>query len=254
MDICEVHLLGLVPYKETWELQNHLATEIAAGERSPTLLVLEHPHTYTFGRRGNATNLLWDEAELAQRGVAVHWVDRGGDVTYHGPGQLVGYPLLPLGRVTSSGDGTLPKADYVGYIRKLEQVIIATVAKFGVKGQSMEGLTGVWVSREQKANNHQVAIAKLAAIGVKVDAHGVTRHGFAINVNPNMHYWEGILGCGLEYPEISLSQILDEAPPMTRIQETLIRAFGKIFEYQMHQGISNPDLSFGDHASIARNI
>jgi lipoyl(octanoyl) transferase len=231
VEICEVCLLGLVPYKEAWELQNHLATEIAAGQRAPTLLILEHPHTYTFGRSGNATNLLWDDAELAQRGVDVHWVDRGGDVTYHGPGQLVGYPLLPLGRVSDLGDGELPKADYVGYIRKLEQVIIAAV-----KGRSIEGLTGVWVSNEQPATNHQqpAAIAKLAAIGVKVDAQGITRHGFALNVNPDMDYWEGILGCGLEHPEISLAQLLEPVPAMAMVSGALIKAFGQIFDFQLH--------------------
>ena len=93
---CQVHRLGLVPYEPAWRLQEQYAAEIAAGTRPPTLLLLEHPHTYTFGRRGQAKNLLWDAAELARREVTVHWVDRGGDVTYHGPGQLVGYPLLTL--------------------------------------------------------------------------------------------------------------------------------------------------------------
>ena len=94
--LCEVHHLGLIPYPIAWDLQARLADEVARGERPPTLLLLEHPHTYTFGRRGHAENLLWDEAERARRGVEVHWVDRGGDVTYHGPGQLVGYPIIPL--------------------------------------------------------------------------------------------------------------------------------------------------------------
>src|SRR5512137_2944550 len=96
MQRCLVHCLGLVPYQQAWDLQAQLADQIASGELAPTLLLLEHPHTYTFGRRGQASNLLWGEAELKQRGVQVFWVDRGGDVTYHGPGQLVGYPLIPL--------------------------------------------------------------------------------------------------------------------------------------------------------------
>jgi lipoate-protein ligase B len=95
--VCNAVWLGLVPYDEAWQLQNRLAVEIAASRLPPTLLLLEHPHTYTFGRSGHIENLLWDEAELTRRGVAVQWVDRGGDITYHGPGQLVGYPLLPLG-------------------------------------------------------------------------------------------------------------------------------------------------------------
>jgi lipoyl(octanoyl) transferase len=89
---CVVMRLGLTPYEQAWQLQQIYAAQIANGERRPTLLLLEHPHTFTFGRRGQAKNLLWDEAECTRRGVAVHWVDRGGDVTYHGPGQLVGYP------------------------------------------------------------------------------------------------------------------------------------------------------------------
>jgi lipoyl(octanoyl) transferase len=89
---CDVFKLGTIPYQQAWDMQDRLAGEIAAGQRPATMLLLEHPHTYTFGRRGQIKNLLWDEAELARRGVAVHWVDRGGDVTYHGPGQLVGYP------------------------------------------------------------------------------------------------------------------------------------------------------------------
>ncbi len=97
--LCHVHDLGLMDYQPAWDLQNRLAAEIARSERPPTLLLLEHPHTYTFGRRGQAENLLWDENQLKARGVSVHWVDRGGDVTYHGPGQLVGYPLVPLGQI-----------------------------------------------------------------------------------------------------------------------------------------------------------
>src|SRR5512143_231168 len=94
----EVVDLGLIEYEQAWKLQADYAAEIAAGQRPPTLLLLEHPHVYTFGRKGHAENLLFEQAELKERGIAVHWVDRGGDVTYHGPGQLVGYPLIPLGR------------------------------------------------------------------------------------------------------------------------------------------------------------
>ncbi len=238
--ICEVHSLGLKEYSAAWEMQKRFATEIASGDRPATLLLLEHPHTFTFGRRGNIANLLWDEAELVRRGVAVHWVDRGGDVTYHGPGQLVGYPLLPLGRPTASGDAAPPKADYVGFIRKLEQAIIAALAELGVPAKQVEGLTGVWVSSEQLAVSSQrssdsalqVKIAKLAAIGVKVDARGITQHGFAINRNPDMSYWEGIIGCGLDYPEISLAQLRDPVPTQETLMAATVRAFGQIFGFE----------------------
>ena len=142
--ICQVQRLGLAPYEQTWKLQDELAAQIAAGQRPPTLLLLEHPHVYTFGRRGQAHNLLWGEAELAQRGITVHWVDRGGDVTYHGPGQLVGYPLIPLGAVSeTAGQGArLPQADYVGYLRRLEQVLILALASYGVQGKQVPDTPG----------------------------------------------------------------------------------------------------------------
>ena len=122
--VCQVIKLGQVDYQQAWDLQNHLADEIAAGRHLPTLLLLEHPHTFTFGRKGHIENLLWSQEELARRRVKVYWVDRGGDVTYHGPGQLVGYPLLSLAAWDwlKSGANQLPQVDYVGYLRKLEQV------------------------------------------------------------------------------------------------------------------------------------
>ena len=237
---CEVHKLGLVDYQQAWDLQNHYAAEIAAGKRAPTLLLLEHPHTYTFGKRGDAANLLWDAQELEQYGVSVHWVDRGGDVTYHGPGQLVGYPLLPLGRPAISEATTIPKADYVGFIRKLETVIITAVTEFGILAKQVEGLTGVWVDMEPFPRS------KLAAIGVKVDAHGITRHGFAINANPEMHYWDGIVGCGLEFPEISLAQLLDPVPEMETVMEVVTRAFSQVFDHEIDDLFYKHNLSFSD--------
>src|SRR5512141_2824379 len=181
--LCEVYRLGMMPYTEAWELQGRLAEEIAAGMRPATLLLLEHPHTYTFGRRGQAENLLWDEAERARRGVEVAWVDRGGDVTYHGPGQLVGYPLLPLAPQGWTGE-RLPQADYVGYVRNLEKALIFALARFGIVGGQLPGLTGVWVAADVWARcprcdpRLKPAPAKIVSIGVKVDVHGVTRHGF----------------------------------------------------------------------------
>jgi lipoate-protein ligase B len=229
-DRCEVHRLGLVDYQAAWELQDTLATEIAGGRRPPTLLLLEHPHTYTFGRRGHAENLLWDEDELARRGVTVHWVDRGGDVTYHGPGQLVGYPLIPLRAAglhvdPSSGSARLPQADYVGYVRRLEEVLILALAHLSVSAQPMPGKTGVWVDQ-----------AKIAAIGVKVDARGVTRHGFALNVNPDMSYWDGIIGCGLVgYPVVSLAELLSVAPRMQHVADEVVSAFARVFAYDIDE-------------------
>ena len=249
-----VHRLGLVPYPQAWELQEQLAGQIAEGERPPTLLLLEHPHVYTFGRRGEAQNLLWDEAELDRRGVSVLWVDRGGDVTYHGPGQLVGYPLLPLrpGGIYAQTDATgepgqmrLPQADYVGYVRKLERALILALACLGVSGVQIPGLTGVWVQPEalEGGRDHSPdairlpaknLAAKIAAIGVKVDARGVSRHGFALNVAMDMSYWQGIIGCGLkDYPATSLRELCSPPPGMEQVMDQVAAAFGEVFGYQM---------------------
>jgi lipoyl(octanoyl) transferase len=237
MKICMVHTPGELPYQQAWELQNHLAAEIAAGSRPPTLLLLEHPHTFTFGRSGQAKNLLWDAAELARRQVEVVWADRGGDVTYHGPGQLVGYPLLPLAplRMETGPNGSprLPRADYTGYLRRLEQVIIRALARLGVTGQRVEGLTGVWVPAPEGKPP-----AKIAAIGVKVDAQGITRHGFALNVAPDMSYWEGIIGCGLDgYPQTSLALLQSPIPAMEEVIQAVIAAFGQVFDFEMQASL-----------------
>ena len=247
--LCVVHRLGTVPYKAAWDLQNELAVEIANGIRPPTLLLLEHPHTYTFGRRGDRKHLLMDEEQLAQRGVVVHWVDRGGDVTYHGPGQLVGYPLLPLGtpQMSIQGDSAhLPQADYVGYVRRLEHTIILALASFDLDAHQVDGFTGVWAAQAENARDNfpsaaqdiHTGVAKVAAIGVKVDARGITRHGFAINLNPDMSYWEGIIGCGLVgYPVTSLAECLDPAPTMSALMDRVANAFGKVYDYQIEERV-----------------
>lgn len=232
---CEVHHLGLTPYTQAWELQEKLAGEIAAGARPPSLLLLEHPHTYTFGRRGQAANLLWEEAELQRREIAVHWVDRGGDVTYHGPGQLVGYPLLPLGRpqvdAESGAPGRIPQADYTGYLRRLETELILALERLGVPSFTLRGLTGVWVQPPGQA-----APAKIAAIGVKVDARGISRHGFALNLATDMSYWEGIIACGIaEYRVINLDELLEAPPDAAQVRAAVVQAFGEVFGLRMLQ-------------------
>ena len=238
MPICEIRRLGLISYQDAWELQNRFADEIAHKIRPPTLLLLQHPHTYTFGRTGHPENLLWDDTELHKRGVQVHWVDRGGDVTYHGPGQLVGYPLLPLDiRGLNPHAGRIPQADYVGYLRKLEQTLISALDKLGVEARRLEGLTGVWIDSPV----NEAAPAKIAAIGVKVDARGVTRHGFALNVNPDMSYWQGIIACGLkQHSNTSLAEILSPLPDIDQIMQWIIWAFGNEFQYDMIDPTTSP--------------
>ena len=250
---CVVEDIGLIDYEKAWKLQDEYAAEIATAARPPTLLLLEHPHVYTFGRRGQAGNLIWNESELKEKHIAVHCVDRGGDVTYHGPGQLVGYPLIQLepirpDRSQSESVGLEEwserpvrfEVDYVGYLRKLEQTIIIALANLGVVAGQRKGLTGVWVQADvwsrcprcKPENRHKSA--KIAAIGVKVDARGVTRHGFALNVNPDMSYWDGIIACGLaDEPTVSLADLFPHAPEMGKVKREITKAFGEIFGYEM---------------------
>lgn len=225
--------LGLIEYEAAWKLQDEYAAEIAEGKRPPTLLLLEHPHVYTFGRRGSAENLLWNEEQRKQKGISIFWVDRGGDVTYHGPGQLVGYPLLPLTPIPSpTGKG----GDYVGYIRKLETVLIGALMQLGVAAGQIAGRTGVWVQPDVHSRcprckpEDRKKPAKIAAIGVKVDARGVTRHGFALNVNPDMEYWDGIVACGLYEPVVSLADLLDPVPSMEEVKEKIVSQFRETFD------------------------
>lgn len=240
---CDVFDLGLMEYERAWRLQNQYAAEIAAGTRSPTLLLLEHPHVYTFGRGGKQENLLWGEEQLREKGIAIHWVDRGGDVTYHGPGQLVGYPLIPLVPLPLSVgergkvEGRIPDTDYVGYVRKLEKTLIMALARLGLASGQRSGLTGVWIQADVhsrcprcKPEDRQKP-AKIAAIGVKVDARGVSRHGFALNVNPDMEYWDGIIACGLQdEPVVSLADLFEELPSMDRVKYEVVKAFREVFE------------------------
>jgi lipoyl(octanoyl) transferase len=239
MQICNVHLLGLTPYDDASLLQARLADEIASGQRPPTLLLLEHLHVFTLGRRAESRHLLWDEATLAEKRVDVKDTDRGGDITYHGPGQLVGYPLLPLAPPVWQS-ARLPQADFVGYIRKLENVLIETLRQFGLAAIQRPGLTGVWIAAEEierclgASAPQPPQPAKIASIGVKVDARGVSRHGFALNVDPDMSYWDGIIPCGLDGVRMtSLAQLLETPPAMNSVISEVISAFGKRFGYTM---------------------
>lgn len=236
--VCQVRDLGLTPYGEGRALQDRLARGIAQGEIPPTLLLLEHPHTYTFGRRARPQDLLWNDAELAAGEVEIHWVDRGGEATYHGPGQLVGYPLLPLGRLAE--DGRLPRQDYIGYLRRLEEVLIRAVARLGLAAAQIPGLTGVWVQPDVASRCPRCppaarrSPAKLASIGVKVDAHGVTRHGFALNVDPDMSYWQGIVACGQpDRPAVALAELIDPPPAADAVRRAVVDAFGSVFGFEM---------------------
>ena len=239
----EIQDLGLIDYETAWKLQDEYAEQIAEGTRPPTLLLLEHPHVYTFGRKGNADNLLWNEIQLKEKGISTHWVDRGGDVTYHGPGQLVGYPLIGLQRLPTlqsrsretSDSIHIPQADYVGYIRKLEEMLISVLMGYGIASGQIPGKTGVWIQADVHSRCPRCSPedrrkpAKIAAIGVKVDVKGVTRHGFALNVDPDMDYWNGIIPCGLPEPVVSLADLLDPVPSMEDVKERVKESFRAIF-------------------------
>lgn len=256
--LCAVIDLGLIEYERAWKLQEAYAAEIAAQTRPPTLLLLEHPNVYTFGRTGHSENLLWGEQLLRQRGVAVHWVDRGGDVTYHGPGQLVGYPLVPLGVPSTrppspeekgaGSEGRIPKTDYVGYIRKLEKTLILVLARFGLAAGQLPGLTGVWVQADVHSRcprcrpEDREKPAKIASIGVKVDARGISRHGFALNVNPDMSYWDGIVACGLPgHPMVSLADLLPNPPDIQTVKNVTAAEFGEVLGFELE-----PTVHLGD--------
>lgn len=240
---CIVYTLGQVEYQQAWDLQNQLAELIARGAHPPALLLLEHPHVYTFGRQGSADNLLWNEAELAAHDVTTYWIDRGGDVTYHGPGQLVGYPILPLarGKMTVDpeiGNARMPKMDYVDYIRDLEKMLIKTLFRFAIAGGQIKEQTGVWVQPDVLSRcvhcppEIKQTPAKIASIGVKVDARGISRHGFSLNINPDMIYWQGIIACGLENQnKVSLAHLVEPVPDMNRVIEYIIEHFSEVFGY-----------------------
>lgn len=226
--ICRVQYLGLTPYQEAWDIQNEIADRVASGQQADTLLLLEHPHTYTLGRRGQSGHLIWSQERLTEKGVTVHWVDRGGDITYHGPGQIVGYPILQLAPIGWNSD-RIPQADYVGYIRKLEDVLISTLARFQLEGDRIKGKTGVWL-RDRRDGTP----VKIASIGIKVDSRGVSRHGFALNVNPDMEYWHGIIPCGLSKVRMtSMADWSDGPVDAGQVSELLAQCFGDIFNYRM---------------------
>lgn len=237
----------MIEYKKAWNLQNQMAEMIAAGEHTAALLLLEHAHVYTFGRSSAKENLLWDEDELRHRQIDTHWVDRGGDVTYHGPGQLVGYPLLPLAEDgleldPDSGKPRLPQVDYIAYLRNLEKMIIKTLAELGIVSGQIDGQTGVWIQPDVLSRcvhcppDLYKTPAKIASIGVKVDAKGISRHGFALNVNTDMTYFEGILACGLDNQnKAKLDYLLDAPVSIQDVAAALIKNFGEVFGYEMEQ-------------------
>jgi lipoyl(octanoyl) transferase len=213
--ICLIHQLGLLPYQEAWDQQVRLAGEVREGRRPNTLLLLEHPHTYTLGRMSRPEHLLLSPEELARRGVALVETDRGGQITYHGPGQLVAYPVVDL------KDWGGP----VKYVRTLERVIIQVLADLGVAAAPEEGLTGVWVGER-----------KIAAIGVKI-SRGVAYHGFAINVNTDLTYFQHIVPCGITHRGVtSMERELGQEVDLEAVRYSVAYRFGREMGFHMVEG------------------
>ena len=220
---------GEVPYLTAWEWQRQLARRRAADEIGDVLLLLEHPRTYTLGRRADETNLVFDAAERERRGIELHHIDRGGDVTYHGPGQLVGYPILRL-------DG--PRV--VDHVRALETINIEVAASYGVAAERIEGLSGVWVDG-----------AKLTAVGVHVTAGAVTTHGWATNVTTDLTDFTGIVPCGIADRPVTSLERLGVAADVTAVAERSAAVVGEVFDAEIARAhLDDLDLAAAPHETV----
>lgn len=211
--ICQVQQLGRVGYTEALRLQHQAVALRKAAAIPDTLLLLEHPHVYTLGRNARQEHLLVSKERLAEIGAQVFETDRGGDITYHGPGQLVGYPIIDL---------TQHRRDVAWYMRSLEEVFIRVAADFGIQAGRLNGATGVWVGRE-----------KLVAMGVHI-SRWVTSHGFAFNVNPDLRFFDNIVPCGLRDKGVtSLAKLLGQAVEIQPVTNGVIDEFGRVFGLEM---------------------
>ena len=237
--LCQAIEVGIIDYADARVLQSALAAELAAGERSDCILLLQHPHTYTLGSSANYEDLLYTDDQLIHYDIVVCESDRGGGITYHGPGQLIGYPILDLGSLYMDESHTFT-SDYVSYIRKLEIMLINILRGYGIESMQVPGLTGVWVEYCASPNGQFTSYKsadlprKIGSIGIKVDKNGISQHGFALNIDIQNSYFEGIVPCGLEgYGTISMSEVLSDVPTIQDVQSTVIREFGRIFDKEM---------------------
>lgn len=208
--LCVARDLGRMRWAEAYALQQELGEKRKHGEVPDQLLLVEHPHVVTMGRNGHMENLLAGEEVLARTGIEFHHTNRGGDVTYHGPGQIVGYPILDLNDW---------KRDVHLYVRAVEQTIIDTIGVFGLTGERVSGATGVWVNG-----------AKICAIGVHI-SRWVTSHGFALNVETDLQYFQYIIPCGLTLPVTSM-RALGVSASMEEVKLALRQQFAKVFGYE----------------------
>ncbi|MBS3944026.1 MAG: lipoyl(octanoyl) transferase LipB [Melioribacter sp.] len=203
--------LGLIDYKIAWDLQKEIFNLRLNNEINDTFFLLEHPHTYTLGKVAEKENLISNDDQLKELGINVYEIDRGGDITYHGPGQIVGYPIIKL---------TDWKHDTHEYLRGLEEVIMITCSEYGIATERNPKFTGVWIGQR-----------KIAAIGIKV-SRWITMHGFAFNVNTDLNYFGGIIPCGIRDKEVtSLKKELGTDIDLQEVKEKLVNNFQKVFGY-----------------------
>ena len=208
---------GRIHYGEGLKLQADLVKKRRAGEIDDTLVVLEHPHVITLGSSSDVAHILVDDEERARKGIDLHKAGRGGDVTYHGPGQLVVYPILDL---------KPDRRDLHRYMRDLEAVLIGTAADYGIEAERDEAGTGVWTNA-----------GKLAAIGIRVSSGWITSHGIALNVDTELRYFDTIVPCGIPDRAVtSLERELGFAPSLSEVSETLIRNFCRVFGHRSGTG------------------
>jgi lipoate-protein ligase B len=214
---CWVVDLGLVGYQPAWDLQRRLVAARKAGAVPDVLLLCEHPHVITLGRNGKREHLHASDRLLRQMGVEFHPTDRGGDITYHGPGQIVGYPILNLSEI---------HRDVVWYVRQLEEAMIRATSDFGITATRKAGMTGVWVDRPGGEE-------KLAAIGVHI-SRWVTSHGFAYNVSTDLRFFDLIVPCGIaDKRPTSLERLAGRAVALPEVKPRIVERFGEVFGLAM---------------------
>jgi lipoate-protein ligase B len=210
--------LGTMEYEATWDLQKKVALKVWQKQIPDVLLLVEHPPVYTLGRgaRGSWQNLIWDQDKRNQEGITVVEVDRGGDITYHGPGQIVGYPIFDLNRYGR---------DLHRYLRNLEEALIRALQEFDISAGRMPPNTGVWVGNE-----------KVAAIGVKA-SKWITQHGFSLNIAPNLEHFQGIVPCGIQDKGVtSVQRILNRPIALDEVKPAVVRGLSQVFavDFQVH--------------------
>ncbi len=200
-----------ITFSDAWKLQQTIFDKRKSGAIDDTLILLEHPHTYTLGKTAKREHLIYNEKQLEEQGISVFDIDRGGDITYHGPGQIVGYPIIDLNNW---------KKDTHLYLRELEQVLIDMLKEYGIESGRKEGLTGVWIEDR-----------KIAAIGIKISSW-ITMHGFAVNINTDLGLFSGIIPCGIRDKKVtSLAKELNAEVVIGEVKTKIVNQFMNHFGY-----------------------